>query len=98
VDGTPSDGSAHRVVRAMLDPEAVLIVGIPSIESQVHASPGSKAGRINCKSAPDLKTLVEKFFRSVLMFSMNDEIVHTGYHKIARYIFAVASHPKQIPG
>jgi hypothetical protein len=23
------------------------------------------------------------------MFSMNDEVVHTGYHKMAHYLFAV---------
>ena len=79
-----------------LTPEAVLIVGIPSLESQIYASPGSKAGHINCKTAPDLKKLMEQFFHSVFMFSMNDEIVHTGYHKMAHYIFAVASHPKKI--
>jgi 2-polyprenyl-3-methyl-5-hydroxy-6-metoxy-1,4-benzoquinol methylase len=81
-----------------LTPEAVLIVGIPSIDSQVHASPGSKAGHINCKTAPDLKKVMEQFFHSVFMFSMNDEVVHTGYDKMAHYIFAVASHPKNILG
>jgi 2-polyprenyl-3-methyl-5-hydroxy-6-metoxy-1,4-benzoquinol methylase len=83
-------------ILASLTPEAVLIVGIPSLESQIYASPGSKAGHINCKTAPDLKKLMEQFFHSVFMFSMNDEIVHTGYHKMAHYIFAVASHPKKI--
>jgi 2-polyprenyl-3-methyl-5-hydroxy-6-metoxy-1,4-benzoquinol methylase len=79
-----------------LTPEAVLIVGIPSLESQTYASSGSKAGHINCKTAPDLKKLIEQLFHSVFMFSMNDEVVHTGYHKMAHYIFAVASHPKKL--
>jgi 2-polyprenyl-3-methyl-5-hydroxy-6-metoxy-1,4-benzoquinol methylase len=83
---------------ASLAPEAVLIIGIPSLESQLYASPGSKAGHINCKTAPDLKKLMEQFFHSVFMFSMNDEVVHTGYHKMAHYIFAVASHRKKILG
>jgi 2-polyprenyl-3-methyl-5-hydroxy-6-metoxy-1,4-benzoquinol methylase len=83
---------------ASLAPEAVLIIGIPSLESQLYASPGSKAGHINCKTAPDLKKLMEQFFHSVFMFSMNDEVVHTGYHKMAHYIFAVASHRKKVLG
>ena len=35
-----------------------------------------------------------KFFHTVFMFSMNDEVVHTGYHKMAHYILAVCSHPR----
>lgn len=77
-----------------LTPEAIFIVGMPSLESQEYASPGSKAGHINCKTAPDLKQLVEQFFHSVFMFSMNDELVHTGYHKMAHYVIALAAHPR----
>lgn len=77
-----------------LSPDAVMIVGMPSLESQVYASPGSKAGHINCKTAPDLKKVMETFFHSVFMFSMNDEIVHTGYHKMAHYILALCAHPR----
>jgi 2-polyprenyl-3-methyl-5-hydroxy-6-metoxy-1,4-benzoquinol methylase len=78
-----------------LTPEAVMLVGMPSLESQAYASPGSKAGHINCKSAPDLKALMGTFFHSVFMFSVNDEVVHTGYHKMAHYIIALAAHPKR---
>jgi 2-polyprenyl-3-methyl-5-hydroxy-6-metoxy-1,4-benzoquinol methylase len=77
-----------------LSADAVMIVGMPSLESQVYASTGSKAGHVNCKSAPDLRSLMQAFFHTVFMFSMNDEIVHTGYHKMAHYIFAVAAHKK----
>lgn len=81
-------------ILACLSPQAVMIVGMPSLESQTYASAGSKAGHVNCKSAPDLKKLMEEFFHTVFMFSMNDEVVHTGYHKMAHYIFAVAAHRK----
>jgi hypothetical protein len=37
---------------------------------------------------------MEEYFHSVFMFSMNDEVVHTGYHKMAHYLFAVAAHKK----
>ena len=53
------------------------------------ASPRSKAGHVNCKSSPVLKALMQKFFHRVFMFSMNDEVVHTGYHKMAHYLFAL---------
>lgn len=77
---------------ACLTPEAVMIVGMPSLESQAYASPGSKAGHINCKTAPDLKQLMGEFFHAVFLFSANDEVVHTGYHKMAHYIIAMCAH------
>lgn len=74
---------------APLTQNGVAIIGMPSLESQVYASPTSKAGHVNCKSMPELKKLMQGFFSNVFMFSMNDEVVHTGYHKMAHYIFAV---------
>jgi 2-polyprenyl-3-methyl-5-hydroxy-6-metoxy-1,4-benzoquinol methylase len=92
----PAEEERHFVENIMgcLAPEAVMIVGMPSLESQAYASPGSRAGHVNCKTAPDLKRLMEVFFHSVFMFSMNDEVVHTGYHKLAHYILALGAHKR----
>ena len=79
---------------ASLLPHGVLIVGMPSIESQAHSKPASATGHINCKHLPELKTLMQDYFHNVFMFSMNDEIVHTGYYKLAHYIFAVCCDAK----
>jgi cyclopropane fatty-acyl-phospholipid synthase-like methyltransferase len=76
---------------AGLTPHGVGIIGMPSLESQVYASPTSKAGHVNCKTMPDLRALMQSFFHNVFMFSMNDEVVHTGYHRLAHYIFAVGA-------
>lgn len=59
----------------------LLIIGIPSSESQKYASKMSKAGHVNCKSGPELKKILNKFFDNVFIFSMNDEVVHTGFFK-----------------
>ena len=67
----------------------LVIIGSPSLESQPYASPLSAANHINCMTQPDLKALMKTYFRHVLMFSMNDEIVHTGYSKMSHYNFAV---------
>ena len=67
----------------------VVIVGMPSLESQPYASPGSKEGHVNCKTAPDLKRVMQRHFQEVFIFSMNDEVVHTGFHKLAHYLFAL---------
>ena len=76
---------------ATLDDHGVCIIGLPSLESQAYASPQSLAGHVNCKSAPELKTLMLEFFHNVFIFSMNDEVVHTGFHKMANYVFAIGA-------
>ena len=76
-------------VLASLKAHGVFIVGMPSLESQIYASENSKRGHINCKSMPDLKKMMQLYFRNVFMFCMNDEVVHTGFHKMAHYLFAV---------
>jgi hypothetical protein len=47
---------------------------------------------VNCKTAKDLRQLMQKFFHNVFIFSMNDEVVHTGFHPMAHYLFAVCCH------
>lgn len=74
-----------------LGADGVLVIGSPSLESQRYASPLSKAGHVNCKSGPDLRAALERYFSTVLMFSMNDEVVHTGFFPMAHYLFAVCS-------
>jgi 2-polyprenyl-3-methyl-5-hydroxy-6-metoxy-1,4-benzoquinol methylase len=67
----------------------VMIVGMPSLESQAYASPQSKAGHVNCKSGKDLKALMRQYFDQVFLFSMNDEVVHTGFYPMAQYLIAL---------
>ncbi len=74
---------------APLTEHGVGIIGMPSLESQAHASPTSRAGHVNCQSMPQLKQTMQKFFHNVFMFSMNDEVVHTGYYPMAHYLFAL---------
>jgi 2-polyprenyl-3-methyl-5-hydroxy-6-metoxy-1,4-benzoquinol methylase len=79
---------------ASLTEHGMLIIGTPSLESQAHASPQSKIGHVNCKSGRQLKFLLERYFHSVFLFSMNDEVVHTGFYPMAHYLFAVCADRK----
>jgi 2-polyprenyl-3-methyl-5-hydroxy-6-metoxy-1,4-benzoquinol methylase len=80
-----------------LSAQGVLIVGMPSLESQTHASVQSKLGHVNCKSGKDLRALFERYFHNVFLFSMNDEVVHTGFSPMAHYLIAVCTTPKGTP-
>jgi SAM-dependent methyltransferase len=80
---------------ASLTSTGVGIFGVPSIESQAYASAESKVGHVNCKSGQQLKETLERFFNTVFVFSMNDEVVHTGFFPMANYLFGVGSHLKR---
>ena len=87
----------HVFIKNIIDSvknSGVVIIGMPSLESQMYASPGSKAGHVNCKSGKNLKSLMESFFHNVFLFSMNDEVVHTGFEKMAHYIIVVCTSKK----
>jgi cyclopropane fatty-acyl-phospholipid synthase-like methyltransferase len=72
-----------------LSAQGALILGCPSIQSQAYASPQSKAGHVNCKEGKTMRALLGKYFHNVFIFSMNDEVVHTGYFPMAHYIFGL---------
>jgi cyclopropane fatty-acyl-phospholipid synthase-like methyltransferase len=88
----------HRFIAnaiSPLTPEGIAIFGMPSLESQTHASPQSKAGHVNCKTGDAFKRTLERHFHTVFMFSMNDEVVHTGFYPIAHYLLGVACHRRK---
>lgn len=74
---------------ASLLPQGVAIIGMPSLQSQSHASAHSRIGHVNCKDQGDFKQVMLKWFHQVFMFSMNDEVVHTGFHPMSHYNLCV---------
>lgn len=69
--------------------DGMLIIGMPSIESQAYTSDINKISHVNCKNGEGLRKLMQGYFRHVLLFSMNDEVIHTGYSKMAHYIITI---------
>lgn len=75
---------------AMLSASAdMVIIGTPSLESQPYASKLSRENHINCMTQETLRSLMKEYFKHVLIFSMSDEVVHTGYSKMSHYNFAI---------
>lgn len=84
------EGAFMRNVRKMLAKNGVLIIGMPSLESQVYASEGSKAHHVNCKTEQGLRESLERYFANVFMFGMNDETLHTGFGAMCHYRLGIA--------
>lgn len=82
------DRYVENIVRSLKD-NGTFIVGTPSLQSQVYASEGSLIGHVNCKTQQDLTALLEKYFHNIFVFSMNDEVVHTGFYPMAQYLLAL---------
>jgi len=91
IEHIPVEEEAHfvRNMADSLSQHGVLILGSPSLQSQRYASEYSRAGHVNCKDGPEFKALMQQYFHNVFMFSMNDEVVHTGFFPMAQYLFAL---------
>lgn len=72
-----------------LSSEAICIIGTPNASAQQYASYASMEGHINLKNYTELIHLLKSYFKNSFLFSMNDEIVHTGFYPMAHYLFGV---------
>lgn len=68
---------------------SVAVFGTTNKYADKYASNRSKQGHINLFDSERLCSTLEKYFRHVFLFSMNDEMVHTGYEKLAHYLLAL---------
>ncbi len=67
----------------------IFICGTPSKFSQTYRAEHNKKHHLYEYEPEELKALCRKHFNRVFLFSMNDEMVHTGFEKLAWYIFVV---------
>ena len=81
-------------LRDSMNESGVLILGMPSLESQKYASEASRLGHINCKTGDELNKFSRQYFDNVFSFGMNDEVLHTGFFPMSHYLFVVCTNPK----
>lgn len=74
---------------AILKERGVALFGTPNECVQQYASERSKLGHINLFSPDRLLDTIGKFFSQVFLFSMNDEMVHTGFNPLAHYLMVL---------
>lgn len=79
----------------LLHKNGIILIGMPSLQSQIYASDLSKIGHVNCKDTTELKSFLKKYFQNVYIFGVNDEIVHTGFEKLRHYNIALCISPKE---
>ena len=68
-----------------------VIIGMPSYESQSFASPESLEGHVNCQTKRGLRSSLLEVYNTVTVFSMNDEVLHTGFDKMSNYLLALCT-------
>lgn len=83
-----------NIVQSLTE-NGVLIIGTPSLQSQKYASLISSEGHVNCKDHLELKEILSQYFNNVFLFSMNDEVVHTGFYPMAHYFLALCCNKKE---
>jgi len=71
--------------------DSVMIVGMPSLESQTHASELSRRYHVNCKTESGLRETMRQHFRHVFCFAMQDATLHVGFPAMAHYRLALCT-------
>ena len=72
-------------IKKALTGAGVAIIGMPSLESQRYASEANRRSHINCMDRKQGLNILSPFFKTILPFSMNDEVVHTGFDQMSHY-------------
>lgn len=78
-----------RTLTSNLNDDGYCIIGTPNITASQYSSEPSKIGHVNLFSAERLRDTARKHFKNVFLFSMNDEVVHTGFYPMAHYFLAL---------
>jgi cyclopropane fatty-acyl-phospholipid synthase-like methyltransferase len=83
-----------RSIVGSLTADGFVLMGTPNKHAAQYASQHSREGHVNLKSQETLRDLLLRYFQNVFMFSMNDEVVHTGFDPMAHYIWGLGVGPR----
>lgn len=81
-------------LKGSLRPHGVALFGTPNISAEQYSSPNSKIGHVNLKDYKTLHASLSPHFHNIFLFSMNDEVLHTGFYPMAHYLWALCASPK----
>jgi len=72
-----------------LSEDSIFIIGTPNFYARNYSSSINRSIHLNYYTYEKLRDVLTIYFRNVFVFSMNDEVVHTGYYKMAHYLFGM---------
>lgn len=70
---------------AYLKPPGVFVCGMPTLNSQNHASAHGRAGHINCQHPEQITATLRNYFHNVFSFGMSDGQINTGFEPMRQY-------------
>ena len=74
----------------LLRPGGMMIVGTPNKNSSAYRSESSKKVHVYEYEPDELLSIMKVFSPRVLQFSMNDEVIHTGFNKMSWFFYNLA--------
>jgi len=74
----------------LIPKNGMMIIGTPNKHSRKYRSKKSKDSHFYEYEPEELREICGKFFGRTLLFSMNDEVVHTGFDKLAWFFYVLA--------
>ena len=92
IDSQNEDLFMKNISNSISD-SGVVILGMPSLESQKYASVASRLGHVNCKTGDEFNLYARRYFNNVFSFGMNDEVLHTGFFPMSHYLFVLCTNP-----
>ncbi len=78
-----------------LSDSGIALVGTPNSEADRFSNSQNAEGHVNLFDGDRLHRLLLEYFNNVFLFSVNDEMVHTGFSKMAHYLIALCVYPKK---
>jgi len=83
-----------QTVLGNLKDTGTFIVGTPTLEQQQYAAECVVKSHINVYRGEELYTMLKRYFHNVYLFTQNDEMIHTGYLRMANGLVAVCANKK----
>jgi len=90
-----NDDLFWETLKMQLSPHGMAVIGTPNETSQVYASAHTRAGHINLYNYERFKTKADEHFHNHILFSANDETIHTGFYPMAHYLMMLCFSPRQ---
>lgn len=92
VDPAQENDFVDLVARSLAD-HGTFLCGMPTLNSQAHASEHGRAGHINCQHPAQITATLRNYFANVFSFGMIDGAVNVGPEAMRQYQLNICTGP-----